>query len=169
VRKDKKKLYESPAGADERCHRTSRFVLRFSLKHLAAVVTVVAVYLGVLAGTARLVSLSTTFMYSVWATEFVRLPVYILWMIAALAVFERRSESAASAKCALFALLGFGSASLVNAVMHMCFLASSTAGGPKAATATFWLAWNLAYPLLNAAFWGLLLFALLNAMKRTLP
>jgi hypothetical protein len=140
-------------------------MLRFSLTRLLAVASAVAVYFGVLAGTARLLNLGTGVTFAVWLMEISRLPIYALWMAAACAAFERRNAYPASTKCAMLAILGFGCTSALNAVFQMWFMVAIT--GPQPSAGMLWFAWHVvAHPLLGAACWALLLFALLYAMNR---
>jgi hypothetical protein len=82
-------------------------------------------------------------------------------------IFEHRTASPTGTKCALAALVGFGSLSLVNVIMQLRMMANLQTGGPaRAWGGTIWTTWSIIHPLLNAACWALLLFSLVKAMRR---
>jgi hypothetical protein len=141
-------------------------MLQFRLKHLVAIITLAAIYFGVLSGTARLLGVGTPFTYSMWATDIFRWPLYIVWAVAALVIFEHRTTAPTSAKCALAALIGFGCLSLINVILQLRMMAKIQTPGAGSGPGTIWMTWYIIHPFLSAACWALLLFALVQAMRR---
>jgi hypothetical protein len=164
----KREVAALPSPTSKRlAQRTTHFMIRFKLKHLVAFTTLVATYFGVLAGAVRLIGVSSNLAFSVWSQELLHWPVYIVWMVTAVVVFERRNECILAAKLTLLSLLGFGVLYLLNAIARIWFMAAIQANGSVGAASTYWFVWNVFFALLNFVCWILLLVALVKAMGRT--
>jgi hypothetical protein len=119
-------------------------------------------YLALLKGATNIVGLPGPYRFTFWSGEISRFPVYTLWIGSCLALVANRHSYPKSARLAFFAIAGFGTTALINALVQIRYLASISSGSPSVYSI---IGWGLLNALMQTSCWAILLFALFQAWR----